>query len=394
MTPRTGHMRRVPVEEDQQLGREDDADYPYTSEVAITIPPLAVTQVTSMSSIHSDHSQDDDDGREGSRAHTPTTAAAATTTTTLPRGSMSESRNNENAGLYLQRPLTAAQRRILTQRAYLKKFMCIVATMPVLATLAVYNKIEVVMWWVIAVPLVGIAVALIWRRKLGQKLQRLDEENSQLSLPLDRGSATRVPRTRNPEEEGEIVPPPDYQASIITPPAYIVAPRKVPSYRSLENLFAFTRTRSQRLAQAAAVAAANANDAAQDVAAEAIAQPQSGEIRLPVQGDLAVESLPEMREIGPRFSECTIQVLDTTSLAGELEAQRSCESIEDVEGLAVAVQSGQVSHDGRRLDEVVVVGVDTVTASGSLPSPESSHDSTVTASTVQKDLKGKAPSRE
>ncbi|KAG0037050.1 hypothetical protein BGZ82_003223, partial [Podila clonocystis] len=191
MTPRTGRMRRVPVEEDQQLRLEDDADYPYTSEVAITIPPLAVTQATSMSSIHSDNSQDDDDGREGSRAHTPTTAAAATTTTTLPRGSMSESRNNENAGLYLQRPLTAAQRRILTQRAYLKKFMCIVATMPVLATLAVYNKIEVVMWWVIAVPLVGIAVALIWRRKLGQKLQRLDEENLQLSLPVDRESATR-----------------------------------------------------------------------------------------------------------------------------------------------------------------------------------------------------------
>ncbi|KAG0009632.1 hypothetical protein BGZ81_003281, partial [Podila clonocystis] len=64
--------------------------------------------------------------------------------------------------------------------------------------------------------------------KLGQKLQRLDEENSQLSLPLDRESATRVPRTRNPEEEGEVIliPPPDYQASIITPPAYIVAPRK------------------------------------------------------------------------------------------------------------------------------------------------------------------------
>lgn len=167
MTPRTGRMRRTPVEEDQQLSSAVDTDYPFTSEVAITIPPLVVTQATTMSMIHSNSSQDDDD-REGSRAHTPTTVAAATTTTTLPRGSMSESRNNENAGLYLQRPLTAAQRRIVAQRAYLKKFMCIVATMPVLATLAVYNKIEVVMWWVIVVPLIGIAVALIWRRVRGK----------------------------------------------------------------------------------------------------------------------------------------------------------------------------------------------------------------------------------
>lgn len=170
MTPRTGRNRRIPVEEDQHLSpRDDDSEYPYTSEVAITIPPLTVTQATSMSTIHSDNSQDDDESAE-SRAHTPTTAVAATTTTTLPRGSMSESRNNESAGLYLQRPLTAAQRRIMAQRAYLKKFMCIVATMPVLATLAVYNKIEVVMWWVIVVPLVGIVVALIWRRV--RKLQK------------------------------------------------------------------------------------------------------------------------------------------------------------------------------------------------------------------------------
>ncbi|KAG0363213.1 hypothetical protein BG005_002362 [Podila minutissima] len=345
-----------------------------------------------MSMIHSNSSQDDDD-REGSRAHTPTTVAAATTTTTLPRGSMSESRNNENAGLYLQRPLTAAQRRIVAQRAYLKKFMCIVATMPVLATLAVYNKIEVVMWWVIVVPLIGIAVALIWRRRLGQKLQRLDEENSQLSLPLDRDSTTRAPRIRNPEEEGEVSPPPDYQASIITPPAYIVVPRKVPSYRSLENLFAFARTRSQRLTQAAAVAAANANDATQDAAAEVASQLQSGEIRLQVQGESTVETLPEMREVGSGFSECTMQVLDTISLAGDIEAQRPSESIEDVEGLAAAREK-QVGHDGLGPDEAVVITVGSALASGSLSSPGSSHDSTVTASVVQQDLKGKAPSRE
>lgn len=164
MTPRTGRVRRVSVEEDQHWTRgDDDEAYPYTSDVAITIPPLALTQATSMSTILSD-SSDEEASRGGSRAHTPSTAAAATTTTTLPRGSMSESRNNENDGLYFQRPPTAAQRRILTQRAYLKKFMCIVATMPLIATLAVYNKIEVVMWWVLVVPLVGIAVALIWRR--------------------------------------------------------------------------------------------------------------------------------------------------------------------------------------------------------------------------------------
>ncbi|KAF9379755.1 hypothetical protein CPB97_008779, partial [Podila verticillata] len=87
-----------------------------------------------MSTIQSD-SSDGEASRDGSRAHTPTTA-------TLPRGSISESRNNESGGLYLQRAPTAAQRRILAQRAYLKKFMCIVATMPVIATLAVYNKIE------------------------------------------------------------------------------------------------------------------------------------------------------------------------------------------------------------------------------------------------------------
>ncbi|KAF9321324.1 hypothetical protein BG003_002505 [Podila horticola] len=350
-----------------------------------------------MSTIHSDNSQDDDESAE-SRAHTPTTAVAATTTTTLPRGSMSESRNNESAGLYLQRPLTAAQRRIMAQRAYLKKFMCIVATMPVLATLAVYNKIEVVMWWVIVVPLVGIVVALIWRRKLGQKLQRLDEENSQLSLPLDR-SATRVPQTRNPEEEGEVSPPPDYQASIITPPAYIVAPRKVPSYRSLENLFAFARTRSQRLVQAAAAAAANANDAVQDAAAAtagADSQPLSGEIRQHVQGDSTVEALPEMREVGSGFSESTLLVLDTISHAGDLEdPQRSSEGLENVEGLVVRCK--EIYHEGYGQDEVVVIDVHqtTATGSGSSSSPSSRQSSSMTGKgSLQDDLKGKAPSRE
>ncbi|KFH62992.1 hypothetical protein MVEG_11030 [Podila verticillata NRRL 6337] len=383
MTPRMGRVRRVSVEEDQPVTRRDDGDiYPYTYDVAITIPPLALTQATSMSTIQS-VSSDGEVSRGGSRAHTPTTA-------TLPRGSMSDSRNNESGVLFLQRPPTAEQRRILAQRAYLKKFMCIVATMPVIATLAVYNKIEVVMWWVIAVPLVGIAVALIWRRKLGQRLQRLDEEISQLSLPMDRGSATQETRTRNPEEEGEISPPPDYHASIITPPAYLVVPRKVPSYRSLENLFAFARTMGQRVVQAATVAAANTNDATQDAAT--VSQPQSGEMMMPV-ARATVGALPEMREVGPGFSECTLQVLDTISPEGDLDAQQlPGESIEDMEGLAVATTRGmEASHE--QGSDVAVFDTSTVMASGSSSSPDTA-DSTMASHSFQKDLKGKAPSRE
>lgn len=42
------------------------------------------------------------------------------------------------------------------------------------------------------------------------------------------------------QDNPEAPPPPDYHSSIITPPAYITGqqPRKVPSYRSLEHLFA------------------------------------------------------------------------------------------------------------------------------------------------------------
>lgn len=236
----------------------------------------------------------------------------------------------------------------------------------------------------------NILLLFFFFKKLGQKLQRLDEEYSQLSLPRDRDSTARVARTRNPEE-GEFSPPPDYQASIITPPAYIVAPRKVPSYRSLENLFAFARTRSQRPAQvAAAVAAANSNDVVQD--ASTVSQPHSGEVVIPVMR-ATEDLLPEMREVGPGFSECTLQVLDTISLVGDLDTkQRSGESIEDVEGLAVATARGKgVNHE--QGSDVTVLDTSAAMASGSSSSPASS-DSTMASRSLQKDSKGKAPSRE
>ncbi|KAG0344711.1 hypothetical protein BG004_004248 [Podila humilis] len=281
--------------------------------------------------------------------------------------------------------MTAAQRRIVAQRGYLKKFMCVIATMPVLAAIAVYNRIELVMWWVIVLPLVGIALALYWRRQLGIKLQRLDEENSQLSLPLDRESTIRVPRTPNPED-GEVLPPPDYQASIITPPAYIIAPRKVPSYRSLENLFAFGRTRSQRLAAAAAAAAANAAITAEEGTATASEseqaqqqhqqQPSSSPLTTvpqvtvtePISGKISViygsnqqnnptrESLPEMREIGPRFGECTMQVLNNINnpSSPSTSSTLSQESIIVVGKKKAVVEEGEEKVSNKVVDNLKV----------------------------------------
>ncbi|KAF9361790.1 hypothetical protein BGX26_011785 [Mortierella sp. AD094] len=167
----------------------------------------------------------------------------------LVRLSAAESRTDTTSGgiLLLQRPpMTAAEIQIQNHRNVLNKFMCVMVTLPVIATLAIYNKIELVMWWVIVLPIVGIAVAVVWRWKLGQRLQRLHDEavTSRLSL---RGASIRSPPSHshqdNDSETATPLPPPDYQASIITPPAYILAqqPRKVPSYRSLENLFALAR---------------------------------------------------------------------------------------------------------------------------------------------------------
>ncbi|KAF9968857.1 hypothetical protein BGZ70_000001 [Mortierella alpina] len=150
-------------------------------------------------------------------------------------------------GLILQRQPTPAERRIQRQLNYLKKFMCVIATMPIIATLAIHNKIELVMWWVL---------------RLAGRLQRLQEETDLARLSLafapTQSSTTRVPR-HHQENDDEPPPPPDYQSSIITPPAYIVAqqPRKVPSYRSLENLFAFARNGSRIFSRGTAGAAAN-----------------------------------------------------------------------------------------------------------------------------------------
>ncbi|KAF9405760.1 hypothetical protein BGZ94_003385, partial [Podila epigama] len=393
MVPRTSRTRRVPVEEDPPLSTivspsrlsslsstspsspsSPAADYPYTSTIDRTLPPIAVTQASTVSNTSDAMDTHENDGST-TRAGTPSSSARAGVGaegaggshlgSSLPRPSISESRTNEE--FYIQRPLTMAQRRILTQREYLKKFMCIVATMPIIATLAVYNKIELVMWWVIVVPLLGIGIALVWRRHLGRKLERLDLEASQISLPIDRDSTTRVTRHNHEPGEEEVSPPPDYQSSIITPPAYIVAPRKVPSYRSLENLFSFGRSDSRRQA---AVAAANAADAAEDAAASTSAsasasasasssastsaaaavatatisgpssaitdvvppsqQEQQEQQRRPsntsedighvqetpvqpITHDTTSQTLPEMREIGPGFGECTIRVLDTVS---------------------------------------------------------------------------------
>ncbi|KAI1313378.1 hypothetical protein EDD11_002688 [Mortierella claussenii] len=144
-------------------------------------------------------------------------------------------------------PITEEQLRIHNQRRYLRKFMCLIATLPVVATLAIYNKIELAMlWWVIVLPVIGISVALYLNRKLGQRLEYLQEQaqTSRRSL-LTASRATRF-SSSNSDGRDELAtpsPPPDYQSSIITPPAYITAqqPRKVPSYRSLENLFSRAR---------------------------------------------------------------------------------------------------------------------------------------------------------
>ncbi|KAF9935645.1 hypothetical protein BGZ67_003216 [Mortierella alpina] len=209
-------------------------------------------------------------GHSISRTSTASPTSASNRSTSVPptsvlqQPSLNGSRTltlQDSNGLVFQRQPTPAERRIQRQLNYLKKFMCVIATMPIIATLAVYNKLELIMWWVIALPLVGIAMALVWRRRLAVKLQRLQEETDLARLSLvfapTQSSTTRVPR-QNQENDDEPPPPPDYQSSIITPPAYIVAqqPRKVPSYRSLENLFAFARNGSRIFSRGTAAAAA------------------------------------------------------------------------------------------------------------------------------------------
>ncbi|KAF9183976.1 hypothetical protein BGZ51_009223 [Haplosporangium sp. Z 767] len=291
MTPRTDRVRRTRVSEEpdedldsrteqqQQRGPDDfatvvtgtetvtttvmDADNvmpavstpvnPEASEV-VSATPISTTSSDAPTSAAATTSAAADTTTEPIEgASTPIT----TTTTTipsaampLPRPSIAESRTD---AILVHRQPTAAERRIQSQMNYLKKFMCVIATMPIIATLAVYNKIELFMWWVIAVPLLGIALALFWRRQLAFKLQRLQAEAdaSLLNLALSStytSSATRVSRPFLHQDE-DPPPPPDYQASIITPPAYILAqqPRKVPSYRSLENLFAFAARQGGRI---------------------------------------------------------------------------------------------------------------------------------------------------
>ncbi|KAF9956739.1 hypothetical protein BGZ72_002532 [Mortierella alpina] len=280
MTPRTDRMRRRTHVDDEDLVRTAGASSEGTAEVIVSVPltivddpaePLAedvVSEETVAATVAA---------AAETRARTESTPAATTTTqdnsvsrtstraqstSVLQRPSLNESRTltlQDPNSLIFQRQPTPAERRIQRQLNYLKKFMCVIATMPIIATLAVYNKIELIMWWVIALPLVGIALALIWRRRLAMKLQRLQEETdlSRLSLAFapTQSSTTRVPR-HNQDNDDEPPPPPDYQSSIITPPAYIVAqqPRKVPSYRSLENLFALARNGSRIFSRGTAAA--------------------------------------------------------------------------------------------------------------------------------------------
>ncbi|CAO3565838.1 unnamed protein product [Mortierella alpina] len=198
-----------------------------------------------------------------------TASTRAPTTSVLQRPSLNESRTltiQDPNGLILQRQPTPAEQNIQRQLNYLKKFMWVIATMPIIATLAIHNRLELVMWWVLVVPLVGIAFALLCRRRLAGRLQRLQEQTDLARLSLafapTQSSTARVPR-HQPETDDEPPPPPDYQSSIITPPAYIVAqqPRKVPSYRSLENLFAFARNGSRIFSRGTAGAAANTTTA-------------------------------------------------------------------------------------------------------------------------------------
>ncbi|KAF9102904.1 hypothetical protein BGX27_010816 [Mortierella sp. AM989] len=187
----------------------------------------------------------------------PSESSPTPSRTTSPNPNNSNNINNNplvrlstvDSSFTFQPPLTPAERRIQDLRDYLKKFICVIATLPVIATLAIYNRIELVMWWVIALPLIGITIAAIWRWKLGRELQRL--QNQVLTSRFNpRNSSSRNPPNSHYDNDPETStaeapppPPPDYQASIITPPAYILAqqPRKVPSYRSLENLFALAR---------------------------------------------------------------------------------------------------------------------------------------------------------
>ncbi|KAG0244273.1 hypothetical protein BGX31_009454 [Mortierella sp. GBA43] len=153
-------------------------------------------------------------------------------------------------GITLQIPPTREELQVQTQIRYLRKFMFMIGTLPLIATLAVHNKLDIVMWWVIALPIIGISVAVYWHWKLGKKLHRLQEDTraSRLSLSrqLSRGSPSPQPFLQHHhrgEDSDAPPPPPDYQSSIITPPAYITAqqPRRVPSYRSLDQLFAVVR---------------------------------------------------------------------------------------------------------------------------------------------------------
>ncbi|KAK3823571.1 MAG: hypothetical protein J3Q66DRAFT_385909 [Benniella sp.] len=161
----------------------------------------------------------------------------------LPRPSTADS---SRVDVVVPIPPSRAQLKIIHQMSYLRKFMCVIATLPIIATLAVHNRLEIVMWWVIVLPLLGISIAMYWRWRLGKKLQRLQEDAQASRLSLSRQLSTPSPQPplqHQGDPEDASPPPPDYQSSIITPPAYITAqqPRKIPSYRSLEHLFAFAR---------------------------------------------------------------------------------------------------------------------------------------------------------
>ncbi|KAF9574777.1 hypothetical protein EC968_005563 [Mortierella alpina] len=273
MTPRTDRMRRRTHVDDEDLvgttGAAAGAAAEGTAEVIVSVPltivdtpaetlpedggsvdgtaTVAATTTTTTTDARDQATAAATHGQSISRTSTrsPTSATASTrvpTTSVLQRPSLNESRTltlQDTNGLILQRQPTPAERRIQRQLNYLKKFMCVIATMPIIATLAVYNKIELVMWW-----------------------EETDLARLSLAFAPTQSSTTRVPR-HNQDNDDEPPPPPDYQSSIITPPAYIVAqqPRKVPSYRSLENLFAFARNGSRIFSRGtAADAAANDNN--------------------------------------------------------------------------------------------------------------------------------------
>ncbi|KAG0007102.1 hypothetical protein BGZ65_007284, partial [Modicella reniformis] len=179
---------------------------------------------------------------------------ATPTLTLLPRSSIAESSRVD--GTTVQLPPTRAQLRIQSQLHCLQKFICVIGTLPLIATLLIYNRIELTMWWVVVLPVVGISGAVYCKWKLAKKLQRLQQEAqaSRLSLPLMRQVST-TPQPLQGEDSEEPPAPPDYQSSIITPPAYITAqqPGKVPSYRSLEHLFSLARQGASILTRSAGV---------------------------------------------------------------------------------------------------------------------------------------------